>query len=329
MRTPSITTHDWSTCYAHDCRRCNACCVIFTYPVPIHWHDEVKADLDRDVRLGVIEPVPIGEPVTWCHRMVVCAKKNGKPRRTVDFQPLNAHATRETHHTQSPYHQVRSVPPLTKKTVSDAWNGYHSVPLRKEDRHYTTFITPWGRYRYCSLPQGYITSGDSYSRRFDEIVSNFHNQIKVIDDALLWSDTLEGCFFRTCEWLDICGKNGIIQNPSKFVFGSDTVEFSGFEINPTNVRPSPNMMKAIADFPTPKNITDIRSWFGLVNQVTYAFSMTDKMAPFRELLKPTSTFYWDDELDRLFASSKHKIIEEIATSFPAHIAFLVAGEGGE
>ena len=36
------------------------------------------------------------------------------------------------------------------------------------------------------------------------------------------------------------------------------------------------------------------------------------MAPFRELLKPTFTFYWDDELDRLFASSKHKIIEEIA-----------------
>ena len=239
-------------------------------------------------------------------------QKGRKPRRTVDFQPLNAHATRETHHTQSPYPQVRSVPPLTKKTVSDAWNGYHSVPLRKEDHHYTTFITPWGRYRYCSLPQGYITSGDSYSRRFDEIVSNFHNQIKVIDDALLWSDTLEGCFFRTCEWLDICGKNGIIQNPSKFVFGSDTVEFSGFEINPTNVRPSPNMMKATADFQTPKNITDIRSWFGLVNQVTYAFSMTDKMAPFRELFKPTSTFYWDDELDRLFASSKHKIIEEIA-----------------
>ena len=36
-------------------------------PVPIHWQDEVKAGLDRDVRLGVIEPVPIGEPVTWCY----------------------------------------------------------------------------------------------------------------------------------------------------------------------------------------------------------------------------------------------------------------------
>ena len=98
-------------------------------PVPIHWQDEVKAGLDRDVRLGVIEPVPVGEPVTWCYMMVVCAKKDGKPRRTVDFQPLNKHATRETHHTQSPFKQVRAIPENTKKTVLDAWNGYHSVPL--------------------------------------------------------------------------------------------------------------------------------------------------------------------------------------------------------
>ena len=38
-------------------------------PVPLHWQDEVKAGLHRDVRLGVLEPVPVGEPVTWCHRM--------------------------------------------------------------------------------------------------------------------------------------------------------------------------------------------------------------------------------------------------------------------
>ena len=84
-------------------------------PIPIHWQDSVKAGLDRDVRLGVLEPVPVGEPVTWCQRMVICAKKNGKPRRTIDFQSLNSYATRETHHTQSPFHQARSVPHGKKK----------------------------------------------------------------------------------------------------------------------------------------------------------------------------------------------------------------------
>ena len=76
-------------------------------------------------RLGVIEPVPIGEPVTWCHR------KNGKPRRTIDFLSLNTHATRETHHTQSPFHQARSVPHGKKKMP-----GTDTIAFHPEDRHH-------------------------------------------------------------------------------------------------------------------------------------------------------------------------------------------------
>ncbi|XP_021365018.1 uncharacterized protein LOC110457888 [Mizuhopecten yessoensis] len=280
-------------------------------PVPIHWQGAVKAGLDQDVRLGVIEPVPVGEPVTWCHRMVICAKKNGTPRRTVDFQPLNAHATRETHHTPSPFHQARSIPHGKKKTLFDAWNGYHSVPICKEDRHLTTFITPWGRYRYKTAPQGYIASGDGYTRRYDELVSDIPNKTKCVDDVLLWSDTVEESFFQAVQWLDICGRNGITLNPDKFVFAEDTLEFAGFEITNDSVRPSQKYLRAILDFPTPRNITDVRSWFGLVNQVSYAFSMTENMLPFRQLLKPDQPFQWTEDLQRLFEESKIVIANEI------------------
>ena len=237
-------------------------------PVPLHWQEEVKAGLDRDVRLGVLEPVPVGEPVTWCHQMVICAKKDGTPRRTIDFQPLNLHATRETNHTQSPFHQACSIPHGKKKTIFDAWNGYHSVPLHPDDRHFTTFITPWGRYRYCTAPQGYIASGDGYTRRYDEIVSSIPDKTKCVDDALLWADTIEECFFQAVNWLDICGRHGITLNPAKFKFARDEVEFAGFEITSNTVRPCKKYIRAISDFPTPQSLTDVRSWFGLVNQVS-------------------------------------------------------------
>ena len=280
-------------------------------PVPLHWQEEVKAGLDQDVALGVLEPVPVGEPVTWCHRMVVCPKKNGKPRRTVDFQSLNLHATRETHHTQSPFHQARSVPHNKKKTVFDCWNGYHSVPLHEDDRHLTTFITPWGRYRYNTAPQGYIASGDGYSRRFDEIVSHIPNKTKCIDDTLLWADNISSSFHQAVNWLDICGRHGITLNPTKFVFAADTVEFAGFEITGDSVRPCKKYLDAIRHFPTPSNITDMRSWFGLINQVSYAFAATERMLPFRESLQPGTQFLWNSELQRLFDESKSVIISEI------------------
>ena len=280
-------------------------------PVPIHWQDDVKAGLDQDVRLGVIEPVPVGNPVTWCHKMVICPKKSGKPRRTVDLQPLNQHAVRETHHTQSPFHQARAIPPNVRKTVFDAWNGYHSVALHEDDRHLTTFITPWGRYRYCVAPQGYVASGDGYSRRFDEIVSAFPQKTKCVDDTLMWADTIEEAFFQAVRWLDTCGNNGITLNPAKFSFARMTTEFAGFEITPSTVRPCSRYLEAILNFPTPRNITDVRSWFGLINQVSYAFASTERMLPFRSLLKPGTPFQWTDQLDRLFEESKSMIIGEI------------------
>ena len=48
-------------------------------PVPIHWREQVLAELERDVRIGVLERVPIGEPTTWCSPMVICPKANGDP----------------------------------------------------------------------------------------------------------------------------------------------------------------------------------------------------------------------------------------------------------
>ena len=95
------------------------------------------------------------------------------------------------------------------------------------------------------------------------------------------------------------------------MFAQHTVEFAGFEITPTAVRPCPQFLKAICDFPTPINITDIRSWFGLINQVSYAFASAERMLPFCALLKPGTPFVWTTHLNSLFEESKHLIINEI------------------
>ena len=72
-------------------------------PVPLHWGEQVKADLERDVRIGVLEKVPDITPVTWYSRIVITSKANGDPRRTIDFQPLNKHCKRQTFPLDSPF----------------------------------------------------------------------------------------------------------------------------------------------------------------------------------------------------------------------------------
>ena len=278
-------------------------------PIPHHWKSQVKDDIERDVRLGIIEPVPQGTLTTWCSRMVVTAKKDGSPRRTVDLQQLNKATLRETHHTPSPFNTVAGIPKNTYKTVVDAWNGYHSLSLSDTAKEATTFITEWGRFRYRRAPMGFHASGDAYTRRFDDITNGFERVKRIVDDSIMWDDTIETSFWHTYDYLFLCSNNGIVFNPEKFAFAEETVDFAGFQITPDSIRPPKRIIDAIRNFPTPKNLTDIHSWFGLVNQVAYTFAQTAALNPFRELLSSKKKqFYWDETMTTLFESSKEEII---------------------
>ena len=97
----------------------------------------------------------------------------------------------------------------------------------------------------------------------------------------------------------------------KFQFCQDTVKFAGLKITPTGIAPSDHIISAIRDFPTPKDITGARSWYGLVNQVAWCYAVCPIMQPFRELLKKNSKFTWSVTLQNLFDSSKEIIINKV------------------
>ena len=88
--------------------------------IPIHLKARVKADLDRDVRLGILEKVDINSPVRWLSRMLITMKKDGSPRRIIDYKNLNNAIPRQTNITKSPFMCASACPPKKLKTILDA-----------------------------------------------------------------------------------------------------------------------------------------------------------------------------------------------------------------
>ena len=280
--------------------------------VPHHWMADVKAGLERDERLGVIERVPVNEPVQWCSRMVICAKSDGSPRRVIDYTQLNKHCPRQTHHTKSPWNIASSIPGGKVKSVLDNWHGYHSVPIHPADRKQTTFLTPWGRFHYRTTPQGLVSAGDGYTQRMDIIVGDMKDYDHCVDDSILWDDDIESNFYRVCSFINKCALAGCVFNPTKFQFGQTSVDFLGFRVTDTGIQPHPDMIDNIKNFPRPQSISDIRAWFGLITQIGYSFSTTSAMAPFRHLLSTKLPFHWSTELDIAFEASKTEICKQCA-----------------
>ena len=131
-------------------------------------------------------------------------------------------------------------------------------------------------------------SGDGYSKQFDEIASDFPNNTKCIDDTLLWADSLEESFYRTCEWLHLCGRNSITLNPENSYLHKTLWNLLALKSPLMTSGPANDSLKLSWTSPFPA--TSLIYGLGLVNQVAYTFSITEKMLPFRDLLKSHTPF---------------------------------------
>ena len=288
--------------------------------IPYFWREGSKKLIDQFVKRGMIAKSPIGRPTPWCAPMVITAKKsnttNPKLRMTVDLQHLNSQCIRELHHVESPFRLASQVPRNTFKTLLDAVDGYQAIELDEESQHLTTFITSWGCFYFLRIPAGLLDSGDKYTSRYDQVIQHIPRKVKCVDDTLLFDTSISDAFFHTFDFLQTCASKGIVLNASKFRFCEKEITFAGFNITPNGIKPSESTLRALKEFPTPKSTTDVRSWFGLVQQVAFAHSVSEDLAPLRCLLKDEEgkkhKFTWNEQLQEAFESSKKHIVNSVA-----------------
>ena len=105
----------------------------------------------------------------------------------------------------------------------------------------------------------------------------YHKKVKCVDDTLLYDNSIKHS--TTLGIICLCTSNGIAINNQKFQLCMKTVTFPGLNITPSGITPYSNMLPVIRDFTVPQNIIGAQSWFGLVNQVAWAHSISKMMQP--------------------------------------------------
>ena len=67
----------------------------------------------------------------------------------------------------------------------------------------------------------------------------------------------------------------------------------GFIIDSRGIRADPEKVRAISGFPVPSDITGVRSFLGLFNQVSkFVKNFSHETAPIRALLRKDADFLW-------------------------------------
>ncbi|GFU49061.1 retrovirus-related Pol polyprotein from transposon 17.6 [Trichonephila clavipes] len=104
---------------------------------------------------------------------------------------------------------------------------------------------------------------------------------------------------------------GLKLNSKKCLFAAQEVKILGHHVSSNGVRPDPDKIKAVRNFPTPKNIHDIRSFLGLCSYFRRFIKGFCYLAePLQSLLKSGVEFHWGPEEVEAFNSLKKALTSD-------------------
>jgi hypothetical protein len=276
-------------------------------PIPFADRPEVKQLLDDYVEQGLI--VPVEEATDWAAPLVVLRRSNGKLRIVVDHTRLNRFVRRPTHPTRTPRDAVAEIDSGANFFCFDAANGYYQIPLHPSSQILTTFMTPWGRFKFLRASMGLSCSGDEFNRRADMAFADQVNTVRVVDDLLRFDRDFPAHVKGVCALLQAARTANITLNLEKFQFAEPKVAWVGYEIQHGGVTVDPNKLQAISRFPRPNNITELRSFMGLVEQLAgFSADVAGAKGPLRPLLSSRNSYIWTADHEMAFEAVKSALL---------------------
>ena len=133
-------------------------------------------------------------PYEWCSPAFFVPKPDGKRVRLVmDYTRLNKYVKRPVHLFPSVQDIVQSIPDALRFFAKmDAIHGYFQLSVEEESSKITTFLLSSGRYRYIRASMGLSSSSDEWCRQSDRAIEGPSFTEKIVDDILIWADTMPG-----------------------------------------------------------------------------------------------------------------------------------------
>ena len=271
----------------------------------------LKEELDRMLNLGVIKKVD--EPTEWCHPIVIVPKDNGAIRLCIDLTKLNEGVQRE-------FYQLESVDETLAKlgkdcnvmSKLDANSGYWQIPLDEESQLKATFITPFGRFCPTRGPFGLASMQEIFNKRLDKIISGLKGVAKSTDDFLVHGKTVEEHDQRMHALLTRLAENKATLNVAKCKFHQTEVDFLGHRISEQGIQPLTDKLNAITNYKAPQNITELRRFMGMAQQLSkFTPTLAEASAPLRDLLSSKSMWLWTTVHQVAFEKTKQILTTQL------------------
>ena len=257
-------------------------------------------------------------------------KKDGRPRFCIDLRRLNNTTVKDAYSLPKIESILDSLIGAQIFSTLDLKAGYWQVEMAEECKAYTAFTCgPLGFYECDTMPFGATNAPATFQRLMHDCLGDLNMNwcIVYLDDIIIFSDTKEEHLKRLEAVFQKLITAGLKLKPSKCFFFREEIEYLGHVVSGKGISTNPKKVEAVAKWPTPQTVYDVRSFLGFVGYHRRFIKDFSKIAkPIREVItglenqskrSAKKTFVeWTEAADSTFEHLKKLCISTPILAYP-------------
>ena len=264
---------------------------------------------------GVIRP----STSPWASPVVLVPKKDGTQRFCVDYRRLNAITKKDVYPLPRIDDILDTLGGNKYFTSLDLAAGYWQVGMDDESAPKSAFVTHCGLFEFARMPFGICNAPATFQRLMEVVLSGllWKECFAYLDDVLVSSPDFKSHLAHLQEVFNHLCKAGLKLKTKKCRFLKLTVSYLGHLITSEGIQPDPEKTSRVANYPTPTDVNEVRSFLGLASYYRrFVPGFSQIAAPLHSLLKKGAQFYWSVECQDAFQKLKQLLISAPVLSYP-------------
>ena len=275
-------------------------------PTPVKWRHSVEEQIKEMEQNGIIRE----SKSPYSSNLLLVDKKDGSKRFCVDYRTLNQNTVKDTYDLPNVADILDRIHGCKFFTQLDLASGYWGVPMSPRDIAKSAFTSHMGKWEFLRMPFGMCNSQATFQRAMDKLVrmvrTKGHDGVEAyVDNLLVFSKTYEEHVATLRELFKVLMEANISLRMDKCEFAKTEMEFLGFIINGSTVRPTPENVNKVSQFPVPKTRKQLQRFLGVVNfNLKFIEDYATVAKPLRELTSSRVKWHWTEEHQQAFEKVK-------------------------
>ncbi|UYV63839.1 K02A2.6-like [Cordylochernes scorpioides] len=278
-------------------------------PVPFAIRPAVTEALDKMVAKGYLCEVASSK---WATPVVVVPKKNKEIRICCDFKvTLNKYLDTAAYPLSTQQDLFSTLAKGKYFSKLDLRNAYLQLEVDPGTRPLLTINTHKGLFRFKRMPFGLANAPSYFQSVMDRVLSGIGGVICYIDDVLIATASIKEHLALLKTIFARLAKYNIKLKKEKCLFLQKEIEYLGHLVTEEGIRPLDHKVQAIQKAKTPTNISELRSFLGLVNFYgKFIPNLPELLKPLHELLHKKRPWVWTKECGEAIDKCKNSITSE-------------------